>query len=93
MISQYYNILKPPPPKKKRMLTKNLGVRYTGLPTKLRFSDSQIPKSVFSKDAPVFSCMFQSNLMRIGRATGPDFDKILEVPESIQKVLQYDKGP
>ena len=27
------------------------------------------------------------------RATGPDFDQIVEVPEIIQKVLEYDRGP
>ena len=41
----------------------------------------------------LFKASFKRILMIIGRATGPNFDKILEVPESIQKVLQYDRGP
>ena len=34
------------------------------------------------------SLYFLNKLVVIGRATGPDFDKILEVPEIIQKVVE-----
>ena len=37
--------------------------------------------------------IFWRVLVVIRKATGPDFDEIFEVPEIIQKVLQYDRGP
>ena len=40
-----------------------------------------------------FSCIFWSILVIIRRSTGPDFDDFFEVPEIIQKVLEYDRGP
>ena len=39
------------------------------------------------------SCIFLRMLVIIRRSTGPDFDQICEVPEIIQKVLEYDRGP
>ena len=98
IISSYYHIIKsknqaknePKVPKKQ----KKLEVWYTGLPEILRFSDSQISKiHIFQGCSHIFSCIFCSKLTVIGRVTGPDFDKILEVPEIVKKVLQNDRGP
>ena len=55
-----------------------------------RFSDMKI--NMF-KDVSTLACICWSNLVVINRSTGPDFDIFLEVPEIIQKVLQYDRGP
>ena len=56
-----------------------------------RFSDFQNP--YFPRMFPYFLVFFEKKMTVIGRVTGPDFDKILEVPESIKKVLQNDRGP
>ena len=50
-----------------------------------RFADFGNP--YFLMMFPYFSCIFESKLTKIGKVTGPDFDKILEVPESSKKVL------
>ena len=40
---------------------------------------------------PYFSCSFLSKLTGIGRVTGPDVDKILEVPEIVKKSIGIDQ--
>ena len=39
------------------------------------------------------SCLFSSILVVVRRAAGPVFYQIFEVPEIIQQVLEYDRGP
>ena len=46
------------------------------------------------KDRQVETCF--SGIFKVNgdeKERDPDFDKIFEVPEIIQKVLQYDRGP
>ena len=69
-----------------------------GLPFKktkiFKLSDSQISKNnMFWKMNPYFSCIRWAILVIVRRSPGPDFDQIFEVPEIIQKVLEYDRGP
>ena len=58
-----------------------------------KFSKFQKVKIIFFEDGPICVLYFLGSLVIIGRATGPDFDQIFEVPEIIQKVLGYDRGP
>ena len=55
---------------------------------KLRYEENNI-----FKDDSIFSCILLSILVIVWRVAGSDFDKIFEVPEIIQKVLEYDPGP
>ena len=58
-----------------------------------KFQKVEIWKILFFKDNSIFSCVVESFVVRIGRSPGPDFDKMFEVPEIIQKVLEYDREP
>ena len=47
----------------------------------------------FKGDFIIVLVLFEQFLVIVRRVTGPDFDKIFEVPKIIEKVLQYDRGP
>ena len=57
------------------------------------FVSPRLTKIICFQDDSIFSCMFKAFLVIIKRYPGPDFDKNFEVPEIIQKVLEYDRGP
>ena len=50
-------------------------------------------KITFFQDVPIIVLVFQSILVIIRRSAGPDFDKMFEVPEIIQKILEKVWGP
>ena len=61
-----------------------------------RFSIAWVPdwqQLYLSRMIPSFSCIFWNILVIVKRSTGPDFDKKIEVPEIIPKVLEYNRGP
>ena len=52
-------------------------------------------KIIFFKDDFRFFLCFLKHFgnSQEGSGPGPDFDQIFEVPEIIQKALEYDRGP
>ena len=72
---------------KNNLKFKKLGTRTPS--TIFIISDSQIWKIIFFKDVPIISLYFRSILVINTGSEGPDLDDYLEVPEIIQKVLQY----
>ena len=57
------------------------------------FFEAQIDINNLFQDDSIFSCIRLNNLVIIRRATGPDVDQIVEVPEIISKVLEKVRGP
>ena len=74
---------KSPQTKKRTIHNKNIVPRSYIFPKRIDFVESQIDAKICSQDDSILSCIFWSIVVIDRRSTGPDFDKIFEVPEII----------
>ena len=78
--------------KKTKMLFKKMGIPFKNFEHFQIFRFSDMNYNSFNDDS-IFSCIFLSILVIVRRYPCPDFDKIVAVPEIIQKIWEKVRGP